>query len=68
MTWGGYHKEELTGRFRRLSKRPHYPNLNELRHYYDDVFAEFFPEEIAWRPAPFVFSKIEINRIANDKE
>jgi inositol oxygenase len=24
------------------------PNLNELKPYYDDLFAEFFPEKIAW--------------------
>jgi len=24
------------------------PNLNELKPYYDDLFAEFFPEKLAW--------------------
>jgi inositol oxygenase len=24
------------------------PNLKELKPYYDDLFAEFFPEKIAW--------------------
>jgi inositol oxygenase len=24
------------------------PNLKELKPYYDDLFAEFFPEKIVW--------------------